>query len=159
MGRRGHSILCLDQTLTGHCSQAQTQILLERNLPRKQFRQLRETRPRSGPVWSASTGVSHKSPPECGITWREQSIQSRDATALLLTLGPEPTQAAGQRDQPCFGCLLAASCKCKVMTLCSSSSFKCPNFFKDRRCLHLGALGSKMDVGVSRVKLWWPVGF
>lgn len=66
----------------------------------------------------------------------------------------------GQGAQPCSGCLLAAACKHKMMALCSDScSFKCPNISQNSMCLLLGGLGSKMDVGVSRFKLQWPVGF
>lgn len=48
-----------------------------------------------------------------------------------------------------------------MMALCSNLySFKCPNISKNRKHLLLGALGStKMDVGASRLKLQWPVGF
>lgn len=48
-----------------------------------------------------------------------------------------------------------------MMALCSNLySFKCPNTSKNRKHLLLGTLGStKMDVGASRLKLQWPVGF
>lgn len=103
MGRHRHEIPGLDQTLAGRSRWAQAWILLGRNLPRKRFRQLQETQPCFGLVWFASTDVSHRSPPECGITWGEQCLQSRGVTTLLMTPGPEPTQAGGSENPTMHG--------------------------------------------------------
>lgn len=92
MGRHGHDIPDLDQTLTGHSRWAQAQILLGRNLPRKQSRQQWETQPCAGLVGFASTDVAHKSHPERGITCGGQSVWSRDTKMLTLILGPKLTQ-------------------------------------------------------------------
>lgn len=49
----------------------------------------------------------------------------------------------------------------KMMALCSNLySFKCLNVSKNRKHLLLGVLRpTKRDVGASRLKLQWPVGF
>lgn len=91
MSRHEHSVSDLDQTLTGHSRWDQARILLGRNLPRKQFRQLQEAQLCSVLAWFASTDVSHEPPPEHGITCGEHSIWSRDSTILPMTLGSELT--------------------------------------------------------------------
>ena len=81
------------------------------------------------------------------------------ATTLMLPLGPEQTQARESEPSHVSVASWLPQASTKWWLCALILPLKCPKVSENRRCLLLGALGSKMDIGAARVKLRWSVRF